>query len=343
MMGMDVRIVAPRSLWNAPEVIEEAVGVDHGAKDVANAAQGDQLLHRHVGGKPVAHQQRPGGQIPRRHRHGIDRAEFFDHGAKDVQFHDRVAAFAGTGIKGGGEIAVLCADQVGQAGGDLERIEVRATRQATHDGNDLQIRALHRADKAGRDVERIAPGHAEKPDRGIGEDLGQEIAEGCPDNHLDVTGVHRGRGDIGLAQVEAGFQCRLQFGAGGKGGVEGDAHQPPRPRVAQSLVDAQTGGAQFLGDLFLRQTLDVVGPCHLRQKPLLCVDLGQLGGSGHERPLLDRAHGQAAHEVFRRQQRKDQDRDHDQGRGRHDLSIRHVVALHEGDGHGGGGLGGLGG
>ena len=47
--------------------------------------------------------------------------------------------------------------------------------------------------------------------------------------------------------------------------------------------------------------------------------------------------------MFRRDEREDQHRDHDQGRGGHDLSVGHVIAFHEGDRHGGRGFRGLGG
>ena len=69
---------------------------------------------------------------------------------------------------------------------------------------------------------------------GVGQHLGQQVAQGRPDDHLHVAAVHRGRGDIGLPQAEAGAQRGLQFGAGGEGGVEGDAHEAPRraPRTA---------------------------------------------------------------------------------------------------------------
>ena len=179
---------------------------------------------------------------------------------------------------------MLRAQQVGEPRRDLERIQVRPARQAAHDRDHLEVRPLHRRDEAGGEVQRTAPGHAEQLHRRIGQHLGQHMPKGRAHDHLHVLRVGRGRGDIGLLQSERRAQRGLQFGAGGEGGVEGDAHQPAPSRLGQRLVHPQACRAQLVGHAFLRQPLDVIGPGDLRQEPLFGIDLGQLRRTRHGDP-----------------------------------------------------------
>ncbi len=107
-----------------------------------------------------------------------------------------------------------------------------------------------------------------------------------------------GGGDIGLLQAEAFAERGFKVEAGGVGGVEGDADEADPVRLGQGLVDAEAGGAELFGDLFLRQAFDVIGPCNLREEPLFRVDLGQFRARAIRFLLLHRAHGQAAHQMF---------------------------------------------